>query len=137
MAKKEKQKKALINYNLENKTVAIVAGDLIRHQSYIKLIKAHHGKPKMIDAFYHHKKAYKYYSSKLHKANLIIMIQNYTKHNTSYAIAQVIKKTNQSFAVANSAGLQAVDRAIYRALNNLPAYDNVNGNVVYPTKTHD
>ena len=75
----------------------------------------------MVDAFYHRRNPEVYFSRRLSQADYVVMVQNQSKHNTSYALAK-IKEQFKGFAIAkNLTGLQ-VEQAIYRAFEGLPAF---------------
>ena len=83
----------------------------------------------MIDGF---QKTPLAYELALTKSDLIILIQNYSKHLTSNAVFNFAKKNNIPIAISQSAGLQSVERAIYRALNGYAAHETSSADVDYP-----
>lgn len=119
---------------MHEQTVAVVVGDNIRHNEITKLIAAHHGKCKIINAFYHRRNRIQHFNHELRDADIIIMIQNYMKHATSKSITNVASSKHKKFAIANSAGLQSIEQAIYRADKDIKAYENSSSTIDYPMK---
>lgn len=126
---KNKNVTTTINFDLAGQTVSVIAGDKIREKEYQKLIELHNGELNMIDGF---QKTPLTYELALTKSDLIILIQNYSKHLTSNAVFNFAKKNNIPIAISQSAGLQSVERAIYRALNGYAAHETSSADVDYP-----
>ena len=126
---KNKSVTATIDFDLDGQTVSIIAGDKIREKEYQKLIELHNGELNMIDGF---QKTPLTYELRLTKSDLIILIQNYSKHLTSNAVFNFAKKNKIPIAISQSAGLQSVERAIYRALKGYAAHETSSADVDYP-----
>ncbi|MCR1901150.1 hypothetical protein [Ligilactobacillus apodemi] len=110
-----------IEFDLAGATVGIVVGRELYHDKYAAIVQAHGGDLLMVDAFYHRRNPEVYFSRRLSQADYVVMVQNQSKHNTSYALAK-IKEQFKGFAIAkNLTGLQ-VEQAIYRAFEGLPAF---------------
>ena len=120
-----------LDFNLHQQAVAIIVGDCQHAHDFERLIKAHNGKPVIIDAFYHQSDAAYHFTKQLAGCKYAILVQNYNKHNTSKTITDIISKTSIRFAIADSMGTHDVERAIYRAYKGYPAYESAN-NHQYP-----
>ena len=123
-----------LDYDLKGQTVNIIIGDNVREQEINDLIKAHNGIPEVTDAFIH-QDVNKTLDDALNQADIAIMVQNLNKHSTSKALSLVVKSQKLKFAISNSAGLQSIERAIYRADRGLPAYEPTGYQINYPIKT--
>lgn len=128
---KNKSVTTTIDFNLDGQTVSIVAGDNIREKEYQKLIELHNGKFNIIDGFQKTPLAYELALTKT-KSDLIILVQNYSKHLTSNSIFNFAKRNKIPIGISQSAGLQSVERAIYRALNGYAAHETSSADVDYP-----
>lgn len=106
----------------------------MREHELKHLVGKHHGQLKMIDAFYRQSNLTEHFKNELSDCNIVIMVQNLCKHATSKAITSIMSKSDQKFAIANAAGLQLIEQAIYRADQGLPAYENSQSTINYPTK---
>ncbi|CCK85881.1 Putative uncharacterized protein [Lactobacillus equicursoris DSM 19284 = JCM 14600 = CIP 110162] len=120
-----------IAYNLNGKKVTVVIGNEIRSTVVNSLISAHNGKGNVIDAF-KFSNVDKFYKKALRHTDLVVMVQNLNKHATSKTLQKYVKKYKLRFAIADSAGLSSIERAIYRAYKGLPAYETTNQPVEYP-----
>lgn len=120
-----------LDFNLHQQAVAVIVGDCQHAHDFERLIKAHNGKPVIIDAFYHQSDAAYHFTKQLAGCKYAILVQNYNKHNTSKTITDIISKTSIRFAIADSMGTHDVERAIYRAYKGYPAYESAN-NHQYP-----
>ena len=123
-----------LDFDLNDQVVNVIIGDDTRKQEIIDLIKLHHGIPKVTDAFIR-QDVNQILENALSKADIAIMVQNLNKHNTSKALSLIIKSKDIKFAISNSAGLQSIERAIYRADRGLPAYETSSYNIDYPIQT--
>lgn len=122
-----------LDYNLHQQTVAIINGDALRAQEFQALCLAHNAKCKVLDAFKVNNNT-NYIQSSLTDVDIVIMVQNYNTHKSSQALTDAVKDFNLKFAIANSMGIQSVERAIYRADQELPAYDSSQNQIDYPLK---
>lgn len=120
-----------IAYNLKGKKVVVVIGNEIRSTVVRSLISAHNGNAEVIDAF-KFSNVDKYYKKALRHTDLVVMVQNLNKHATSKTLQKYVKKYKLRFAIADSAGLSSIERAVYRAYKGLPAYETTNQPVEYP-----
>ncbi|GHV98530.1 hypothetical protein lacNasYZ03_00440 [Lactobacillus nasalidis] len=118
-----------LNYDLHGCSVAVVIGNELRSQEIQKLVGQHHGRCKVIDAF-KFSDTEAFYKHALKRADLTVMVQNLNKHSTSKALRKYAKR----LAIADSAGLSSIERAIYRALHGLPAYETSTQPIAYPVK---
>lgn len=123
-----------LDYDLKGQTVNIIIGDNVREKEINDLIKAHNGIPEVTDAFIH-QDVNKTLEDALTQADIAIMVQNLNKHSTSKALSLIVKSQKLKFAISNSAGLQSIERAIYRADCGLPAYEPTGYQINYPIKT--
>ena len=128
---KNKSVTTTIDFDLDGQTVSIVAGDKIREKEYQKLIELHNGELNMIDGFQKTPLAYELALTKS-KSDLIILVQNYSKHLTSNSIFNFAKRNKIPIAISQSAGLQSVERAVYRALNGYASHETSSADVDYP-----
>lgn len=116
---------------VEEKTVALIVGD---PKSFVsdgirKMIEEHNGILIELDAF---KKAERqnYFDKKF---DLAVTVQTLNSHETSAVVLKMLNDENVPRAIATTCSVQAVERAVYRALNNLPAYETT-VNIDYPVK---
>lgn len=133
--KTETETISTLKFNLRGKHVGIVVGDKLRSALIKKLIQEHHGRLTMIDAF-KHGDTESFYNKQLRKKfDIIVMVQNQNKHNTSKALNKAVKKYHLNMAISDGLGIQQIERAIYRALNKYPAYES-SANINYPMLKH-
>lgn len=121
-----------LDFDLNQQTVGIVIGDEIRERQYQELVSQHHGKLLMINAFQKHVNNSSYFDNAVSKCDIIILVQNYNKHNTSGNVLTAVKNYDKKFAIANSAGIQSIERAIYRADQGLATYEPATSSINYP-----
>ncbi|MGM9906309.1 DUF2325 domain-containing protein [Lactobacillus sp.] len=134
-AKSEKEDKdkdesvSTLNFDLHGRSVAVVIGNELRSQEIQKMVGEHHGRCKVIDAF-KFSDTESFYKHALKRADVTVMVQNLNKHSTSKALRKYAKR----LAIADSAGLSSIERAIYRAMHGLPAYETSTQPIAYPVK---
>lgn len=122
-----------LNFSLNNKTVAIVVGDTLREAPLQKLVHEHAGHLVLIDAFKHGGSG-DFYDQQLKQGiDYIVMVQNQNKHATSKALNKAVQKYGLTMTIADGLGLSQIERAIYRAVKKLPAYEG-QLDINYPTK---
>lgn len=121
-----------LDFDLNQQVVGIVIGDEIREHQYQELVDQHHGKLLMINAFQKNVNNSNYFDNNVSKCDIVILVQNYNKHNTSGAVLTAVKNYDKKFAIANSAGIQSIERAIYRADQGLAAYEPATSSINYP-----
>lgn len=129
---KLKTNSAQLDFDLHQQVVNIIVGERMRHQQYSKLIEEHNGIPLITEAFVHQTNNRSYFENQLKNSDIVILVQNYNKHNTSKTITNICNQNQQKFAISNSLGLQSIEQAIYRANQTLPAYEPVNSTIDYP-----
>ena len=130
--KSEKDKEesvTTLNFDLHGRSVAVVIGNELRSQEIQKMVGEHHGRCKVIDAF-KFSDTESFYKHALKRADVTVMVQNLNKHSTSKALRKYAKR----LAIADSAGLSSIERAIYRAMHGLPAYETSTQPIAYPVK---
>ncbi|GHN54006.1 DUF2325 domain-containing protein [Lactobacillus delbrueckii] len=118
-----------LNFDLHGRSVAVVIGNELRSQEIQKMVGEHHGRCKVIDAF-KFSDTESFYKHALKRADVTVMVQNLNKHSTSKALRKYAKR----LAIADSAGLSSIERAIYRAMHGLPAYETSTQPIAYPVK---
>ncbi len=118
-----------LNFDLHGRSVAVVIGNELRSQEIQKMVGEHHGRCKVIDAF-KFSDTESFYKYALKRADVTVMVQNLNKHSTSKALRKYAKR----LAIADSAGLSSIERAIYRAMHGLPAYETSTQPIAYPVK---
>lgn len=120
-----------IDFNLKGKKVAVVIGNEVRSALIKKMISAHHGSGKVIDAF-KFSNVNRYWRKELRHVDIVVMVQNLNTHATSKTIQKYVKQFNLGFAIADSAGVLSIERAVYRAYEGLPAYETSTQPIIYP-----
>lgn len=132
-SKEESNKTGLttLDFNLRGKQVIVVIGNEVRSPLLKKMISAHGGRGKVVDAF-KFSNVNKYWKKELRHADLVVMVQNLNTHATSKMLQKYVKQFNLGFAIADSAGILSVERAVYRAYEGLPAYETSTQPIVYP-----
>ena len=136
LKKAQKEKDDIVSnldYDLDGQVVDVVIGNRQRAQEITKMIESHNGDAKITDAFYIQTNNIAHFTKEFANVDIIVMVQNLTKHSTSYAIKRVLRP-DQRFAISDSAGLQSIDRAIYRADNDLGARETQRNDIDYPIK---
>ncbi|KRN37637.1 hypothetical protein IV47_GL000634 [Lactobacillus delbrueckii subsp. bulgaricus ATCC 11842 = JCM 1002] len=118
-----------LNFDLHGRSVAVVIGNELRSQEIQKMVGEHHGRCKVIDAF-KFSDTESFYKHALKRADVTVMVQNLNKHSTSKALRKYAKR----LAIADSADLSSIERAIYRAMHGLPAYETSTQPIAYPVK---
>lgn len=120
-----------LDFDLKAQTVAVVMGDAnTRQQQITQLVDEHNGHALLIDAFKHSNSA-SFYNQQLSQTDIVVMVQNQNKHATSKALSKAVKQYDLKMAIANGGGLQQIERAMYRAVKGLPAFES--GNLItYP-----
>lgn len=121
-------------FDLHGQTVAVVIGNGMREKAITKMVRAHHGQAKVVDAFYRQSDIAQHFRNELADADIVVMVQNYMKHITSKTITTIASAENKKFAISNGGGLQSIEQAIYRADAGIKAYENSSSSVDYPTK---
>lgn len=122
---------ATIDFNLKGKKVAVVIGNEVRSTLIKKMISAHNGSGKVIDAF-KYSNVNKYWRKELRHVDIVVMVQNLNTHATSKTMQKYVKQFNLGFAIADSAGVLSIERAVYRAFKGLPAYETSTQPIIYP-----
>lgn len=124
-----------LDFDLHDQLVAVVIGGSGRQQEITDLIHAHHGRVKIIDAFYRQTNRTQHFENEIKDANILIMIQNQMKHGTSKTITAVASRYDINFAIAKSGGLQAIEQAVYRADQGIKSYEASGSTISYPIKS--
>ena len=93
------------------------------------MVKEHNGACRIINAFKFGEPE-SFYKHELKHVDIAVLVQNINKHSTS----KLVRKYAKRFAIADSAGLSAIERAIYRAMYGLPAYETSTQPIAYPVK---
>lgn len=120
-----------LDFDLHEKTVAIVMGDVgTRRTQITQLIDEHNGHTLLIDAF-KHSNSTNFYYRQIGQADLVVMIQNQNKHATSKTLNKAVKHYGIKMTIADGGGLQQIERAVYRGIADLPAYESGNP-ISYP-----
>lgn len=127
--KSKEESVTTLNFDLYGRSVAVVIGNELRSQEIQKMVSEHHGRCKVIDAF-KFSDTESFYKHALKRADVTVMVQNLNKHSTSKALRKYAKR----LAIADSAGLSSIERAIYRAMHGLPAYETSTQPIAYPVK---
>lgn len=128
------ENESCLDFDLHQQTVAIIVGDKQREDELQKLVASHNGKATTIDAFYHQNSPERYFEQQLSNTDIVILVQNYNKHNTSKYVLKNVRNYNLKFAITNSLGITSVEQALYRADNGLEAYEPSGSTIKYPTK---
>lgn len=128
----DKHVEPTLDYNLKKQKVTIVIGDELRKESLKQLVESHNGSFNIIDAFKRFNDQH-YFDSQLQDSNIVIIVQNQNKHITTNTVMSSIKEFDLKYAIADGAGLQQIERAIYRADNEYPAYETAYSGT-YPLK---
>lgn len=125
-----KQPLACLDYSLRGRLVTVVIGDKVKGAVIKKLISDHQGRSKILNAF--KVSTDKYWKKELRHDDIVIMVQSLNSHSTSKVMQKYIKRYNLHFAIADTAGTSSIERAIYRALKDLPAYETPTQPIEYP-----
>lgn len=116
--------KAQLNFDLSNKTVALVTADDSVTGKFNELIKLHNGKPQITESINGANVI-----AQLKNADIIVLLQSYLSHDTTKAIIAAYKNLTP-IALSETAGQLNLEKAIYRGLNQLGVTDS--DNIDYP-----
>lgn len=128
---REEKDPTQLDFDLLGRNVTIVIGDELRKQQLQDMIKQHNGECNVINGF-KHSDTESFYKSALQNTNLVVMVQSLSKHSTSKILQKYVDMYDLGFAIADSAGLSSVERAVYRAFKGLPAYETSTQPIQYP-----
>lgn len=115
-----------LDFDLNNKTVALVTADDSVTGKFEELVSLHNGKPLIVESINGAN-----VTGQLKSADLIILLQIYLSHDTTKTIIAKYKDDKQ-IALSETAGQLNLEKAMYRALNNLNITDS--DNIEYPVK---
>lgn len=121
-----KKVNAKLDFNLNNKTVALVTADDSVTGKFSDLVKLHDGQPLIVESINGAN-----VTGQLKSADLIILLQIYLSHDTTKTIIAKYKD-NKQIALSETAGQLNLEKAMYRALNNLNITDS--DNIEYPVQ---
>lgn len=121
-----KKVNAKLDFDLNNKTVALVTADDSVTGKFEELVNLHNGKPVIVESINGAN-----VTGQLKSADLIILLQIYLSHDTTKTIIAKYKD-DKSIALSETAGQLNLEKAMYRALNNLNITDS--DNIEYPVK---
>lgn len=121
-----KRVNAKLDFDLNNKTVALVTADDSVIGKFKELVNLHDGKPLIVESINGAN-----VTGQLKSADLIILLQIYLSHDTTKTIIAKYKDDKQ-IALSETAGQLNLEKAIYRALNNLNITDS--DTINYPVK---
>lgn len=115
-----------LDFDLNNKTVALVTADDSVTGKFSDLVKLHNGQPLIVESINGAN-----VTGQLKSADLIILLQIYLSHDTTKTIIAKYKDDKQ-IALSETAGQLNLEKAMYRALNNLNITDS--DNIEYPVQ---
>lgn len=121
-----KKVNAKLDFDLNNKTVALVTADDSVTGKFKELVNLHNGKPLIVESINGTN-----VTGQLKSADLIILLQIYLSHDTTKTIIAKYKDS-KDIALSETAGQLNLEKAMYRALNNLNITDS--NNIEYPVK---
>lgn len=116
-------------FDLKGRKIGVVIGNELRRNEIQHMVKEHNGACRIINAFKFGEPE-SFYKHELKHVDIAVLVQNINKHSTS----KLVRKYAKRFAIADSAGLSAIERAIYRAMYGLPAYETSTQPIAYPVK---
>lgn len=116
-----------LDFDLNNKTVALVTADDSVTGKFSDLVELHNGKPLIVESINGAN-----VTGQLKSADLIILLQIYLSHDTTKTIIAKYKDDKQ-IALSETAGQLNLEKAMYRALNNLNITDS--DNIEYPVQS--
>lgn len=115
-----------LKFDLNGQTVGLFTADDSIMSNLEKVVEAHNGKPSVITL-----KSGAVAKNKTQKYDIIILMQSYIKHSVSQNAIAEAKADSTKIAMAQSAGQLSVEKALYRADNELNVVDSPV--VDYPT----
>ena len=121
-----KKVNAKLDFDLNDKTVALVTADDSVTGKFSDLVELHNGKPLIVESINGAN-----VTGQLKSADLIILLQIYLSHDTTKTIIAKYKD-DKSIALSETAGQLNLEKAMYRALNNLNITDS--DTINYPVK---
>lgn len=116
-------------FDLKGRKIGVVIGNELRRNEIQHMVEEHNGTCRIINAFKFGEPE-SFYKHELKHVDIAVLVQNINKHSTS----KLVRKYAKRFAIADSAGLSAIERAIYRAMYGLPAYETSTQPIAYPVK---
>lgn len=116
-------------FDLKGRKIGVVIGNELRRNEIQHMVEEHNGTCRIVNAFKFGEPE-SFYKHELKHVDIAVLVQNINKHSTS----KLVRKYAKRFAIADSAGLSAIERAIYRAMYGLPAYETSTQPIAYPVK---
>jgi hypothetical protein len=106
-----------LQFDLSGGTVLIVGAP--KHDgNVIDMLKKHNGKLEHFDA---KSNSYSQLPTMIRHADYVILIPTAASHHSTQTAVSLAKRYDRPFAVANTLSIVNVERAVYRAINGLPA----------------
>lgn len=106
-----------LDYDLKGGTVLIVGAP--KHDgNVVAMLKQHNGHLTHFDA---KSNAYSQLPTMIRHADYVILIPTAASHHSTQTAVALAKQYDRPFAVANTLSIVNVERAVYRAVNGLPA----------------
>lgn len=121
-----KKVNAKLDFDLNNKTVALVTADDSVTGKFSDLVKLHNGRPLIVESINGAN-----VTGQLKSADLIILLQIYLSHDTTKTIIAKYKD-DKRIALSETAGQLNIEKALYRADKHLDIIDR--DDIEYPTK---
>lgn len=116
--------KSQLNFDLNNKTVALVTADDSVTGKFSELVKLHNGKSQITESINGANVV-----PQLKNADIIVLLQNYLSHDTTKTITAAYKNLTP-IVLSETAGQLSLEKAMYRGLNKLSVTDS--DNIDYP-----
>lgn len=122
----EKKGKAQLDFSIAGQKVAVIVGEPDKIRPDVEqMIAEHGGETVMIDAF----KGNDCQNSirrQIEGCSIAVTVQTYCRHRTSEAVMKIARENGMNTAIAKANSLQAIERAIYRSISGLSAYETTN-----------
>lgn len=127
----EKKEKAQLDFSITGQKVAVIVGEPDKIRTDVEqMIAEHGGETVMIDAF-KGSDCQNSIKRQIEGCSIVVTVQTYCRHRTSEAVMEMARENGMNTAIAKANSLQAIERAVYRAVSGLPAYETTNA-VDYP-----
>lgn len=117
---KEFQDLPALDMDLHYQRVGIAIGDNQNEKLLESIVSRYNGIPIGIDAFEGKKKVLE---NQIKDLDIVILVTAFAAHDSTWSIREFASKYHVKFAVSSSKGYQSFERALYRADQDLPAYE--------------
>ncbi|MCC4370581.1 DUF2325 domain-containing protein [Limosilactobacillus reuteri] len=121
--------KANLKLDLHSQRVGVYIGNRQNKVIVEEIIRSYHGHPRILNGS---TKSSKKIKREIKNLDMIILVTALASHEVSQPLVKAIKQEGIKFAVSTSLSKRQIAQALYRAENNLPAFEPSNQVIDYP-----